>query len=68
VLRADGWRRSPMPSTLLAQRFLEALLRWLARETRDDRPIALPSGPQDPAEIAPVLNALLRARAERAPQ
>jgi hypothetical protein len=57
-----------MPSTLLAQRFLEALLRWLARETRDDRPIALPSGPQDPAEIAPVLNALLRARAERAPQ
>jgi hypothetical protein len=60
-------RRSQMPTTLLAERFLEALLRWLAREVRGVTPIALPSGPADPAELARVLNALLLAKAERQP-
>jgi hypothetical protein len=63
-MRGGDGRRPIVPPRLIAQRFLEAVLRWLAREARDDRPIVLPSGPQDPAEIARVLVALMRARAE----
>ena len=56
--------RAPMPQTLMADRFLRALLAWARRTTHNRAPIALPSGPADPAEVARVLNALLRARAE----
>ena len=57
-------RRSALPPTLLADRFLAALVR-LARRGQGSEPVALPVGVVDPCELACVIVALLRARADQ---
>jgi hypothetical protein len=55
--------RPTMPDTMLADRFLSAILRWAARQTRAERN-TIPSGNVGADELKKVVVALVRARAE----
>lgn len=55
--------RAPIPTTLMASRFIEALINWARREAAKSRPIALPSGVPDPDELQRVVLAIVRSRA-----
>jgi hypothetical protein len=52
-------KRPAMPPTLMADRFLRALMRWARRQSHGAALISIPTGAVDPAELRQVLCALL---------
>ncbi len=51
--------RPPIPSTLMAHRFLEALFRFASKQTKSRTRIALLSGQVDPTELRQVVLAII---------
>jgi hypothetical protein len=53
--------QAPMPDTLMATRFLEAIIKWAKRRSRGERMI-IPAGAVDAVELKRVVCALACAR------
>jgi hypothetical protein len=57
--------RPAMPPTLMADRFLRALMRWARRQSHGAALVSIPGGRVDPVELQQVLIALVCARGDR---